>query len=217
MSGGTPIDLADAPDNRGGVWGKDGKIVFAPTSSVGLSCISDAGGPIEVITVPDSILKERTHRWPSMLPDGKTVLFTVGDIETPDYYDDATIDAVNLETKKRTVVLKGAAVARYLPNGFLVYERAGVLLAVPFDPDRLEIKGTAFPVIENVSGDGSTAATNFACSDNGTPVYVPGQTSLANLSLALIDRSGTAMDLALRQKDIWTREFLPTANKLRWL
>ena len=130
VSGGTPIDLADAPDNRGGVWGKDGKIVFAPTSSVGLSCISDAGGPIEVITVPDSILKERTHRWPSMLPDGKTVLFTVGDIETPDYYDDATIDAVNLETKKRTVVLKGAAVARYLPNGFLVYERAGVLLAV---------------------------------------------------------------------------------------
>ncbi len=139
------------------------------------------------------------------------MLFTVGEIETPDYYDDATIEAVNLETKKRTVILKGAAVARYLPNGFLVYERAGVLLAVPFDPDRLEIKGTAFPVVDDVSGDGSTAATNFASSDNGTLVYVPGQTSLANLSLALIDRGGAADGTSPhRQKDTCNR------NSSRW-
>ena len=214
VSGGTPIDLADAPDNRGGVWGKDGKIVFVSTSSVGLSCISEAGGPVETITVPDSTRKERTHRWPSLLPDGKTVLFTVGEIETPDYYDDATIEAVNLETKKQTVILKGAAVARYLPNGFLVYERAGVLLAVPFDPDRLEIKGTAFPVVENVSGDGSTAATNFACSDNGTLVYVPGQTSLANLSLALIDRAGAATDLAAPPKGYIDPRISPDGKRI---
>jgi eukaryotic-like serine/threonine-protein kinase len=196
VSGGAPIVLADAPDNRGGSWGKDGTIVFSSATNVGISRVSDAGGTVEILTVPDSTKKERTHRWPQWLPDGKIVLFTVGSLENPDYYDDATIQAVNIESKKQSVILQGASLARYLPNGFLVYARAGVLLAVPFDANRLEIKGTAFPAIENVSGDASTAASNFAYADNGTLAYIPGETSRTNLTLALVDHSGNANRLA---------------------
>ena len=195
VSGGAPIILADAPDNRGGSWGKDGTIVFSSATNVGISRVSDAGGAVETLTVPDSTKKERTHRWPQVLPDGKTVLFTVGSLENPDYYDDATIQAVNMESRKRSVILDGASLARYLPTGFLVYARAGVLLAVPFDANRLEIKGTAFPAIENVSGDASTAASNFAYADNGTLAYIPGETSRTNLTLALIDHNGVAAQL----------------------
>jgi len=37
---------------------------------------------------------ERTHRWPQVLPGGKSVLFTVGTTARPDSYDEGNIDAV---------------------------------------------------------------------------------------------------------------------------
>src|SRR5262249_53414810 len=33
-SGGPPVTLCDAADNRGGAWGRDGTILFAPSASV---------------------------------------------------------------------------------------------------------------------------------------------------------------------------------------
>ena len=60
----------------------------------------------------DAARGERTHRWPEILPGGKTVLFTVGTEDKPGDYDEARIDAVSLATGKRHVVYRGASLAR---------------------------------------------------------------------------------------------------------
>jgi eukaryotic-like serine/threonine-protein kinase len=44
VSGGPPITLCDALDNRGGTWNRDGVIVFAPTPSSPLQKVSASGG-----------------------------------------------------------------------------------------------------------------------------------------------------------------------------
>jgi serine/threonine protein kinase/Tol biopolymer transport system component len=174
ISGGTPVVLAGASDNRGATWNNNGSIVFTSTTTVGLSLISENGGTVKMITNPDSTKNERTHRWPSFLPDGKHVLFTVGLNSSPDYYENATIDVVDIETGERKKLIKDASTARYINTGHILFSRSGILYIVPFDPDKLEITGQPLPVLEGVYSDLTTGITNYMVSDNGTLAYIPG-------------------------------------------
>ena len=45
LSGGAPVTLAEAPDNRGGTWSRDGTIIFSASTIEGLSRVSESGGP----------------------------------------------------------------------------------------------------------------------------------------------------------------------------
>lgn len=190
VSGGAPVVLADILDNRGGTWAQDGTIIFCPGGRRGMSRVGPDGGEAQQLTSLDSTRNERTHRWPQAMPDGKTVLFTIGTMDSPDFYEDATIGAVNLQTGERKTLMKGASMARYVPTGHLIYSHAGVLFAVPFDLDRLEVKGNSYPVVENIAGDPTTGAASFSIAGNGTLAYVPGQSNITNRTLALIDQNG---------------------------
>ena len=52
LRGGPPQSIADAPTPRGGAWGPDGRIVFAPSFRVGLSVVSPGKAP-EPLTALD--------------------------------------------------------------------------------------------------------------------------------------------------------------------
>jgi hypothetical protein len=164
--------------------------VFSSHAAVGLSAISASGGPVRVLTTPDTGRHERTHRWPRFVGDSKTVLFTVGEIYNPDYYDDAYIDAVNLDTGVRKRILAGANQARFLTGGYLVYGKGGTLFAVRFDVDRLETMGQPVPVLEDVGGDPTAGMVHFSLSENGSLVYVPGGGDANTHTLAWVDRNG---------------------------
>src|SRR5262249_28483151 len=76
-NGGAVVTLSDAPDDRGGSWSEDGKIIFAPTTLSPLFRVSSAGGTPEPLTTLDRNAGEVSHRWPQALPGGHAVLFTV--------------------------------------------------------------------------------------------------------------------------------------------
>lgn len=84
LSGGSPQVICNAPSGRGGSWGRDGVIIFAPSLRSGIYRVSANGGPITPI-VPDSKDGQTTYRWPHLLPDGKPDLYVKklsgGDIE----------------------------------------------------------------------------------------------------------------------------------------
>jgi eukaryotic-like serine/threonine-protein kinase len=191
--GGPVITLAEnATDNRGGIWLADDTIIYTPGPATGISRVSAAGGtPVAVSTV-DEAKHERTHRWPEMLPDGKTVLVTVGSVEHPDDYDDATIEAIRLDTGARTTVLKSGRTARYVSPGTLLFLRGKVLYAVPFDAATLAVKGTPVPLIDGISGDVTTGSAHYAVAKNGTLVFVPGDPSGGNRQLVWVDKQGKA-------------------------
>ena len=161
LSGGTPVTLADVLENRGGTWGKNGSIVFAASTTDGLSLVSEVGGTVKKITAIDSTKKERTHRWPSFLPDGKHVLFTVGLLSSPDYYENASVDAVDINTGERKTIIKGASTAKYINSGHILFSRSGVLYIVAFDVGKLEVKGQPIPVVEGVYSELTTGITNY--------------------------------------------------------
>ncbi len=74
IDGGSPQIIADAPFGRGGAWGTDGVILFAPETQSGLMRVSASGGTPVVATRLDST-QHTSHRWPFFLPDGKHFLY----------------------------------------------------------------------------------------------------------------------------------------------
>ncbi len=212
--GGAPITLADAPDNRGGTWGPEGFIVFTPIATSGLMRVSEAGGLLEPVTVPDSSRKERTHRWPHFLPDGSAVIFTVGTRESPDYYEEATIESVNLKTGVRKALVSGASTAHYVETGHLLFSKSGVLYAVSFDPNRLEVLNSPSPIVEDVNGDPTTGAMHYATSRNGTFIYVAGNTEGADRSMVTFDRYGKESVFELTPKPFIEPRLSPDGKRI---
>ena len=76
------------------------------------------------------------------------------------------------------MLLPGGSYPRYSSTGHIVYAIDGTLRAVPFDLERLEVTGTAVPVLDGVVTKDSGAA-DFALSRDGTLVYVSGATNRA--------------------------------------
>jgi len=174
--------------SRGATWLPDDTIVFATTAAgTGLLRVASSGGDAQTITVPDTKAGESDHLWPEALPGGRAVLFTVmsgGGIAN------AQIAAVDLQTGTRKNLLRGGTHATYLPTGHLLYSAGGSMRVVPFDADRLEIRGDPVPVPEPMTVS-SVGAVNASISSDGTLVYVPGAgMSAAERSLVLVDRAG---------------------------
>jgi serine/threonine-protein kinase len=195
VEGGTSTVLADARAPRGASWAPDGSIVFSPLYNTGLWRVSATGGaPVEV-TKLDAGRGERSHRWPQVLPDGRTVIFTVGDRSSPGDYDGAKIDAVRLDTGERKTVLTGARMARYSGAGYIVYQHRSTLMAVRFDPTKLEAIGTPFALRERVGGETSSGAGFFAVSTGGAVAVAPADAIQGERVLVLVDRQGKETEL----------------------
>jgi hypothetical protein len=60
---------------RGGSWGPDGTILFAPSFDGPIFRVPAAGGDPKPVTTIDCSRREGTHRYPVFLPDGKHFLF----------------------------------------------------------------------------------------------------------------------------------------------
>ena len=174
--------------SRGAVWLADDTIVFATTAAAtGLLRVPSSGGDPKVITVPDPKAGEIDHVWPEALPGGRAVLFTV---VSAGGVPNAQIAALDLQTGARKNLLRGGTDAIYLPTGHLLYSAGGSMRVVPFDADRLEIRGEPVPISEPIAVS-STGSVNAAISRDGTMAYVPGAgMNAAERSLLWVDRTG---------------------------
>ena len=99
---------------------------------------------------------------------------------------------------ERRVVRVGGSDARYVPTGHLVYGYGGVVYAVPFAVDRLEVTGGPVPVVEGVmTSPGQGFLAQFDTSVTGSLLYIPGPAggTTSDYSLGLADRAGTVTPL----------------------
>ena len=144
----------------GAAWGPDDTIVFAWFDLFRVP--ASGGSPTSLLKV-DEQRGERFFRHPSFLPSGKAILFTIGMADTYSY-DDAEIGVLSLETGKKKILVQGGTSPRYSPSGHLIYARAGQLLAVPFDPDKLEVTGQPFPVANGLFMSANTGMAAFSIS-----------------------------------------------------
>ncbi len=213
VSGGAAVTLCDAEGNgRGGSWGEDGAIIFAPGPTVGLSRVSSAGGTPEAVTTLDGEKGEISHRWPQVLPGGEAILFTAGNPELG--VDELNIEVQRLKNGDRRTVHQGGFYGRYLPTGHLVYVGKGTLFAAPFDLGRLEVTGPPAPILENIRTYIRYAAGQLDFSQTGTLVYLSGEAASQEVSIFWMDQEGKMEPLLSTPRQYFNPRFSPDGKRL---
>lgn len=215
VTGGAAVTLCEASDQRGGSWSDDGSIVFAPTGLSPLFRVSSAGGIPEPLTKFEKLDKdttEVTHRWPQVLPGGHAVLFTSNPITGN--YENASIVAQSLDTGERKIVQRGGYYGRYFSSGHLAYVHDTTLFVAPFDPKNLEMAGQPFPAIEGVMGASNNASSQFAFSNDGTLVYLPGNNIGVSQSIYWMNPEAKMTPLRATPGIYWNPRFSSDGRKL---
>ena len=188
LSGGAPQVISET-GLVAGAWGDDGMILFSDRPSTGLSRVSAEGGTPEIVTTPDHGRREKSHRTPSVLPGGKAAIMTVASADSSSF-DDARIELLTLATGERHVLIQGGMAPQYLSSGHLIYARAGSLLTVPFDVDRLEVTGPPIAIVADVFTQPDFGIADFAVSRDGSLLYAPGGAQPFQTTLVWVDRQG---------------------------
>jgi Tol biopolymer transport system component len=127
----------------------------------------------------------------------------------------------NLETKVRTVLVRGGSDARYLPSGHLIFALGTTLFAVPLDTKKMEVRGNPVPVVEGVlrAAAINTAAAHFGFSNSGSLFYVPstgGPPGIPQRTLASVDQTGKAQTLALPPQFFSRPRVSPNGSQLTY-
>src|SRR5262249_26837363 len=172
VTGGAPVPIgADTPDPRGGYWCDDDTILFTPFSGHGARVlrIPSAGG--EPKAIGPMVAGHVTQRWPQMLPGGRAVIYTGS--PTVDTFDEACLVVQTIDGSSPRSLTCGGYGWRYAPTGHVLYIHQGWLFALPFDVTRLEISGSAVPILSGVAGADTSGAAHFTLSANGTLAYLP--------------------------------------------
>ena len=174
VDGGAPIAICAARDPRGITWVDDQTVVFANSFESALSKVDLRTGAVTALTTLDSTARERSHRWPSRLPDQRHVLFMAQTRGRS--YVEAAIRLVDTVTGEQREVLQGGAFPRYARTGHLTFVRDRTLIAIPFDAETFEVTGLATPVLENLGTlvedqDTDDGSAEISWSDDGTLVY----------------------------------------------
>jgi serine/threonine-protein kinase len=189
VSGGAPRRIAGLDGIPHGVdWSGD-ELVFSGEVSSGLFRVPGAGGEPDVLTALASEPREKSHRFPQVLPGGDAVLFTLA-TSTTESWDDASIAVASMKTGEYKIVLEGGASARYSPTGHLVYARGGSIHAVKFDLENLEVTGRPVQVLEGVMTSAVGGAAEFDLAENGSLLYAPGLSGTEDRRVVSIDRQG---------------------------
>ncbi|HKH93599.1 MAG TPA: protein kinase [Gemmatimonadaceae bacterium] len=188
IAGGTPIQLGTS-QWAGGDWWTDGRIVFTRSYQEGLWEVSETGGDEVMLTKPDTSRGELGHWWPQVLPGGDRILFTAyrggGGVQS-------TIEILDRRTKRRTVLVRDALCARYLPSGHLLYAKDETLFAVRLDLDAERVTGNAIPIQEDVAMADGEGYAAYAVAANGTFAHMPTASYRSDLELSFVDRRGVS-------------------------
>jgi len=185
VAGGPPQTLTALAGFGTGTWNREGDILFAPASLGPILRLPSAGGSATPATALDASRQQDYHLWPHFLPDGRHFLY-LAHSRNP---ENTAIYVGSLDSKETTLVLNVASAVLYSPPGYLLFVRAGILLAQPFDADRLELKGDASPIAEGVQFTPGNSGAAVAVSENGVLAYRVAPTN-AQTELVWVDRKG---------------------------
>ncbi|MEO8053666.1 MAG: protein kinase, partial [Acidobacteriota bacterium] len=189
LAGGPARELADAPEHRGGSWGSQNVIVFAPEGGGAIFSIPASGGMAKPVTTFDPATAETSHRWPRFLPDGRRFLFMSRRPKPPGRL---MVEVGSIDGGKRIRLVESSTGGAYA-RGRLYFVREATILAQAFDLRTLAVSGEPAPAAEdvwrNLNTDGLTA---YSVAEDGTLAFRRG--GILKSQLTWFDRQGKPLE-----------------------
>ncbi len=191
VTGGPPTTVTSTGVGGPGMtFGYDGFIYFDASGVGPLMRVRATGGPSEAVSVRDSAKGELQHNWPDALPNGRGVLMVI-DRGGPGMNVATTNDiaVLDLKTHAHKAIARGVF-ARYVSSGYVLFVTpTGVLMAAPFDQDKLEMTGAPVALLEGISIRRGGGGVDLAIAASGTLWYGAGA-SFTELDALWVTRSG---------------------------
>ncbi|MFN2601497.1 MAG: protein kinase [Gemmatimonadaceae bacterium] len=176
--------VPDSASPYGGSWGRDGNIYFTHASG-GIARVAEEGGAVSRISRPDTAAGDQEHDYVQTLPSGKGAIVQIWKGSG----NENVIAALSFATGKPKTIVKGTF-ARFLPPDKLIYGTPdGRVFAITFDEKSLAATGEPVQVLDNVRGETTNATLEFAVSESGALVYVPGAENARDV--VWVSRNGT--------------------------
>ena len=208
VEGGAVVRLADLGSFLGGSWGADDNIIVGGRAKGLLQVPARGGAPITVLETPPG---ESNYALPQVLPGGKAVLFVNS---TSDPNTDA-IEVFSFADRRRKTLVRGGANPYYLPSGHLIYTNQAALFAIPFDVNKLETRGTAMPILDDVATfPGTAGGADLSFAQNGALIYRRGGAVGASQVIHWTDATGQREPLLAKPGAYFYPRISPDGKRL---
>ena len=213
--GSAPQEISDIESTFGAYWTRDNNIMYTNFRDGMLYRMTSAGRSSELIN--GQVDSNLIHSFPYPINSNGTLIYTVHPNESVSLGDIYILDAS--EGVSRLLIEDGFN-ARYAPSGHIIFVRNGSLWAAPFDNERLEIIGEEVPVVTGIETWADRGLSNYAFSDYGRLVYLPGEqitqggSRVFQSNLVWLDKDGNEEQIDLAPQAFSFPEISPDGNFL---
>ena len=211
---GLPQVIADAPNGRGGSWGDDDVILFAPMGGGTISRVPARGGKADVLTHLNTSRGENAHYWPCILPGGRKFLYFVRSFQP----ENNGIYVAMIDGSNPIRLVSSLSSGVYAPPlaglpGYLLWVQNDELLAQPFDADRAALSGQPTAVASGVRVLESQRGVLASVSRTGAVAWaVP---RAAHARFAWYQRDGRRLDtVPIEEGDLQQPTISPDGRRL---
>jgi len=182
-----------------------------------LLSVPAGGGEPRTLTTP-TVVVAGDHYQPSVLPDGRGILFTIA----AERSEDNAIAVLDLRSGQQKVLIRGGSQAEYVEPpegargepGYLIFGAAGTLRAVRFELKTLDVKGDALSIVDHVMTAAQSGATEYAVSRTGALFYLPGTVGAGKRTLVWIDRKGQEEPVNAPPREYTTLRLSPDGTRV---
>jgi Tol biopolymer transport system component len=209
---GPVLELADAARARGGSWGTNNMILFAPEPTSPILMVSASGGTPKPVTAINREL-HTTHRWPTWLTDGNRFLYLASSHGNPAANEHNGVYLASLDGKKERMLMPSDSNA-VVASGYLLYVQNDILMAVPFNERSGEVNGDPAPLAQDVSHNPGTWRSAVDVSRSGVLVYQTGNSAKPSELLWLAPGSKAATRAAESNDNYRELRLSPDGHKL---
>jgi Tol biopolymer transport system component len=192
-AGGAPTTICDMPTGagvggaggRGASWSRNGEVFFS--NGIALLSAPSTGGQAKTLLSVNPGNGEVWMRWPSLMPDGRHLLFATLSTD-PARNGLFVMDLASRAPRRLLPIFTGAI---YAAGRLLYRDERGRLVAATLDPDASGEVGAPVILADAVDGGNPPGRVAFSASTNGRLAF--GVVPDAIVETVLVDRRGTVV------------------------
>jgi Tol biopolymer transport system component len=189
-----PVVLSDWDDawSTAGAWLRSGDFLLTTNQGKQYIRLPAGGGAPGAPREFNAAGFDGSFSFGQRLPGDRGVFLSATSYEKGAYR--VGIGALDLKSGRTELLIREGGSPHYTSTGHLLFTRSDKLLAVPFDPGKLETRGQPVAILDGLRVATSWVNARIDWSENGTLVYAPGGDVSRGRHAVVVDPKGAVSE-----------------------